>query len=65
VKSYSTFCHCVLLTNFYTSESVKCFLAAGLRRGARGPLRSASFDRKPSIRRADSQGEASKIVKLL
>jgi len=33
------------------------FLAAGLRRGARGPL-----NRKPSIRRAESLGEASKII---
>jgi len=33
-------------------------LAAGLRRGDRGPL-----NRKPSIRRAESLGEASKIVR--
>jgi len=35
------------------------FLAAGLRRGARGPL-----NRKPSIGRAESLGETSKIVRI-
>jgi hypothetical protein len=34
-------------------------LAAGLRRGARGPL-----NRKPSIGRAENLGEASKIVRI-
>ncbi len=33
-------------------------MAAGLRRGARGPL-----NRKPSTRRADSLGETSKIAR--
>ena len=35
------------------------FLAVGLRRGARGPL-----NRKPSIGRVESLGEASKIVRI-
>jgi hypothetical protein len=41
----------LLRTSFY--------LAVGLRRGARGPL-----NRKPSIGRVESLGEASKIVRI-